>query len=37
MMADVEEAFTLGTDGYFSKPVRLSELGDRVKKALKDE
>ena len=36
MMADVEEAFALGADGYFSKLIRLSEPSDRVKKAPKD-
>jgi len=36
MMAVVEEAFTLGADGYFTKPIRLSEPSDRVEKAPKD-
>ena len=36
LMADIEEAFALGADGYFTKPIRLSELSDRVRKALKE-
>lgn len=36
MMADVEKAFALGADGYFTKPIALGELGRRVHKALSE-
>ncbi len=36
MMADVEKAFALGADGYFTKPIALDQLSQRVRKALKE-
>ncbi len=37
MMADVETAFSLGADGYFTKPISLDQLSQRVGKALAQE
>ncbi len=36
IMEDVETAFKAGAVGYFTKPIRLSELSGRVRKALKE-
>lgn len=35
IMKDVETACEAGADGYFTKPIRLTELSERIKKALK--
>jgi DNA-binding response OmpR family regulator len=36
MMSDVEKAFDLGVDGYFTKPIALGKLSQRVRKALRN-
>ncbi len=34
VMADIEEAFSLGADGYFTKPIALGDLSQKIRKAL---